>query len=180
MEQESEASHYTFHTFVSNVQGGINASSFGIQAHATFEQKSSYTRNMSLGKKKKVKDSAMRLTKLLTDKDKVIKMTPKHSRRRAELMNLLKEEEMDENMPINMHELVVRLQFIIMNYGGGFIAYIMCHTGQDIFINAIIGGVADALAQATFGIVAKKYGLLKCYRLFLTIALASLSILQFY
>ena len=51
-----------------------------------------------------------------------------------------------------------------MLYAGTFFGYTLSHIGDDIFINALVGGMADACANATSAILQKKYGLLPTYR----------------
>ena len=65
---------------------------------------------------------------------------------------------------------MVRLQFVCMLYAGTFLAYITSHIGEDIFVNAVLAGIADCTANLTSGIVSKKFGLLKSYRIATLIA----------
>lgn len=51
-----------------------------------------------------------------------------------------------------------------MLYAGTFFGYTLSHIGDDIFINALVGGMADATANATSAILQKKFGLLRTYR----------------
>lgn len=75
---------------------------------------------------------------------------------------------------------MVRLQFVCMLYAGTFLAYIMSHIGDDIFINAMLAGIADCTANMTSGLVSKKYGLLKAYRAAALIAFVMIGSLQFF
>lgn len=51
-------------------------------------------------------------------------------------------------------------------YAGTFFGYTLCHIGDDIFVNALIGGMADCLANITSANVKMKLGLITTYRMF--------------
>jgi len=65
----------------------------------------------------------------------------------------------------------VRGQFICTLYAGTFLAFTLCHIGSDIFINALLGGMADCVANITSGTVALRFGLLVTYRAMALVAL---------
>jgi hypothetical protein len=83
-------------------------------------------------------------------------------------------------MPEDMHALIVRLQFICMLYAGTFLGFIMCHIGDDWFINALLAGMADCAANLTSGMVSKKYGLLTAYKTAALIAFIMMASLEFF
>jgi hypothetical protein len=72
-----------------------------------------------------------------------------------------------------LHGTLIKLQFICMLYAGTFFGYTLCHIGDFYFMNAIVGGLADATANATSAILQRKFGLLPCY--FTCTAVASIS-----
>jgi hypothetical protein len=92
----------------------------------------------------------------------------------------MEEQHQDQQMPEDMKALVVRLQFVFMLYAGTFLGYLMSHIGDDIFINALLAGIADATANLTSGIVSKKYGLLNAYRTAAITAFVLIGSLEFF
>lgn len=83
-------------------------------------------------------------------------------------------------MPEELHSIAVKAQFICTLYAGTFFGYTLCHIGDDIFINALIGGMADCLANITSANVKMKLGLITTYRLFALIAFLLWSSLQWF
>ena len=55
-------------------------------------------------------------------------------------------------------------QMIFTLWAGAFVGFVISHIGEDIFVNAMVAGMGDGLANATSGMVAQKYGLLVAYR----------------
>ena len=98
----------------------------------------------------------------------------------AERMRLLEQDEKDRQLPQKIHGYVVTAQLVFTTLGGTFIGYFASHIGEDIFINAMMAGMADGLANATSGIVLEKFGLLIAYRAFLLTAIIFVFTLQFF
>jgi MFS family permease len=61
-EEDDQSVAQTYHTYISTVAGGMNAASFAIQSSASYEQKSLYTYNKSLPKRR---DTALKLEQQL-------------------------------------------------------------------------------------------------------------------
>jgi hypothetical protein len=80
-------------------------------------------------------------------------------------------------MPEQVQILTVRGQFMCTLYAGSFLFFILCHIGSDIFINALLGGMADCIANVTSGTVSKKFGLLATYRAMALVSLVNWGLL---
>lgn len=74
----------------------------------------------------------------------------------------------------------VRAQFIFTLYAGTFLGYTLCHIGDDWFINALLGGMGDCLANITSANVKMKLGLITTYRIFALISFILWGALQWF
>lgn len=70
------------------------------------------------------------------------------------------------------------MQFVCTLYAGTFLGFTLCHIVGDMFVNALVGGMADALANATSGPISKRFGLLRTYRAMAVVTLLCWSSLQ--